>query len=141
MSAFHHGVVVLLGGVEPPWPFDRHVLSVMRIPIPPQELVLLVHPEGFEPSRPLGQQPLRLPCLPFHHECLVRGNGLEPSRSFDHWDLGPARLPITPTPQKNAALGLPSGTHRLRERLRLSYEADSDSAKPMASAVDGVAVV
>lgn len=55
--------------------------------------------------------------LPVYNESLVPGAGLEPARSYEHWVLNPARLPITP-PRHTGELVSPVGFEPTRSYLQ-----------------------
>ena len=52
-----------------------------------------------------------------YNESLVPGAGLEPARSYEHWVLNPARLPITP-PRHTGELVSPVGFEPTRSYLQ-----------------------
>ena len=80
----YRGRIMRRGGVEPP----------IR---PPCSASL---PDGRRRFRDVPS-PYRLVALPFAHLLkVVRKGGFEPPRSEDHEPLKPARLPVSPLPQK-----------------------------------------
>ena len=47
-------------GIEPTWSIDRQILSLLRLPVPPQSRTT---PPRFE----LGKRDPKSPVIPFHH--------------------------------------------------------------------------
>ncbi|MEY4542870.1 MAG: hypothetical protein RL411_947 [Bacteroidota bacterium] len=56
----YHAILVGMVGIEPTRSIDRQILSLLRLPVPPQSQTA---PLGFEP-RKRGSKP---PVIPFHH--------------------------------------------------------------------------